>query len=112
LSVMRSFGEAEGLDITRRCRACRSELSEKCDDSMGLGEFVRRIDSGDDMISDVKEGEGSDIGVGRRILRLARSAVTTKVKLKPNKPNRRDNIPPRSRTSIGLDFFKNPNLPL
>ena len=79
---------------------------------MGLGEFVRRIDSGDDMISDVKEAEGSDIGVGRRMLRLARSAVTTKVKLKPNRPNRRDNIPPRSRTSIGLDFFKNPNLPL
>jgi hypothetical protein len=47
---------------------------------MGLGEFVRRreeIDSGDDMIFDVKEaGEGSDIGVGRRILRLARSAIT------------------------------------
>jgi len=63
---------------------------------MGLGEFVRRregIDSGDDMIFDVKEGEGSDIGAGRRIWRLARSA-------------------PRSRTSIGLDFFKNPNLPL
>jgi hypothetical protein len=83
---------------------------------MGLGEFVRReeeIDSGDDMIFDVKEaGEGSDIGVGRRILRLARSAMTTThVKLKTNKPNT-DNIPPRSRTSIGLDFFKNPNLPL
>lgn len=50
---------------------------------MALGEFVRRgegIDSGDEMIFDVKEAaEGSDIGAGRRILRLARSAVTTKL---------------------------------
>jgi hypothetical protein len=113
LSLMRGFGEAVGVDITRRCWGRCSELTGKCDD-MGLGEFVRRregIDSGDDMIFDVKEGEGSDIGAGRRIWRLARSAATTKVKLKTNKPNR-DDIPPRSRTSIGLDFFKNPNLPL
>jgi hypothetical protein len=87
LSVMRSFGEAVGVDITRRCWGRWSDLSEltgKCDD-MGLGEFVRQgegIDSGDDMISDVKEAaEGSDIGPGRctLILRLARSAVTTKL---------------------------------
>ncbi len=113
LSVMRSFEEAVGVDITRRCWDRCSELTGRCDDRMGLGEFVRRgegIESGDDMIFDVKEaGEGSDIGVGRRILRLARSAV---VKLKTNKPNKDNNIPPRSRTSIVLDFFKNPNLPL
>jgi hypothetical protein len=89
---MRSFGEAEavGVDITRRCWECDcSELIEKCDDT-GLGEFVRRregIDSGDDMTFDEKEaGEGSEMGTGRRLLRLARSAGTTKVRLKPNKP--------------------------
>jgi hypothetical protein len=38
LSVMRSFEEAEGVDITRRCWD-RSELTDKRD---GLGEFVRR----------------------------------------------------------------------
>jgi hypothetical protein len=84
LSVMRSFVEAVGVDITRRCCGRCSGLTRKCDDNTGLGEFVRRgegIDSGDDMIFDVNEpGEGSDIGPGRRILRLARSAVA-KLKL-------------------------------
>jgi hypothetical protein len=95
LSVMRNFGEAEGVDITRRCWDC-SELSDKRDDT-GLGEFVRReevIESGDGRMFDVKEaGEGRVRGGGRRLLRLARSA-------------------PRIRTSIVLVFFRNPNLPL
>lgn len=76
LSVMRSFDEAEGVDITRRCWD-RSELTDKRD---GLGEFVRReegIESGDEMMFDVKEagGVGRVRGGGRRELRLARSAV-------------------------------------
>jgi hypothetical protein len=82
LSVMRTFGDAVGEDITRRCWCRWSELTGKCDDDMGLGWFIRRgegIDSGDEMTFDVKEGEGRVIGAGRRILRLARSAVTTKL---------------------------------
>lgn len=79
LSVMRNFAEAEGVDITRRCWGC-SELTDKRDDT-GLGEFVRReevIESGDGRTFDVKEAcEGRDRGGGRRLLRLARSAVKT-----------------------------------
>jgi len=98
LSVKRtfdSFKEADGVDITRRWDG--SELIDRRDET-GLGEFVRLekvIDSGDGMMSDVKEPpcEGRDRGGGRRGLRLARSA-------------------PRIRTSIVLGFFRNPNLPL
>ena len=76
---MRGFGEAVGVDITRRCWDLWSELTGKCDDGVGLGGVVRRgegIESGDDIIFDVKEaGEGRTIGAGRRILRLARSAA-------------------------------------
>ena len=81
LSVMRNFGEAEGVDTTRRCWDC-SELTDKRDDT-GLGEFVRRedvIESGDGRTFDVKEAcEGTDRGGGRRLLRLARSAETTRL---------------------------------
>jgi len=71
---MRSFEQAVGVDITRRCWDCCSELTGKRDEE----EFVRRteeIDSGDETIfDDVKEAAGgSDIGAGRRALR----AVTT-----------------------------------
>jgi hypothetical protein len=77
---MRSFEPAVGVDITRRCwDRCSELLTGKREDEMGLGEFVRRgegIESGDDMTFDVKEAaEGSDMGAGRRILRLARSAA-------------------------------------
>lgn len=80
LSVMRSFEQAVGVDITRRCWDRCSELTGKyVDGNMGLGEFVRLgdgIDSGDEMSFDVKgAADGSDKGAGRRILRLARSAV-------------------------------------
>ena len=79
LSAMRNF--ADGVDITRRCWD-GSELIDRRDDS-GLREFVRLdevIESGDGMISDVNDPcEGRDRGGGRRGLRLARSAVKTKL---------------------------------
>ena len=77
-SAMPSFDEADGVDITRRCWH-GSELIDRRDDT-GLGEFERLdevIESGDGTIFDVKEPcEGRDSGLGRRVLRLARSAVT------------------------------------
>ena len=77
LSVMCSF--ADGVDITRRC-CDGSELIDRRDDT-GLGEFVRLnevIESGDEMTFD-EPCEGRDRGGGRRGLRLARSAVITKL---------------------------------
>ena len=84
---------------------------------MGLGKFAHRgeaIDSGDDMTLDLKEAaEGIDIEAGWRIcIATRRLSCKFKLNLKPINQTWTTTYPPRTRPSIVLDLFKNPNLPL